>query len=143
MLVTTINLFRMAWPFLREVLFGRDSVKAWVKKNGITLIWMLFIILMLVVVLKLVMLSNREANDIKNLTDQKTDLEQQLKAEQTVEAGLRAQIDKLKSPRGNAGHAENVGVAPSSYPSPQPRLSAKDQDLYDQLRQLKKHDEEN
>lgn len=138
----TISFLRMIWPFLREVVFGRDSVKAWVKKNGITLVWLLLVVTMLAVVLKMVILLNKETTDITTLTAQKTDLEKQLEAAKTTEAGLQAQLSKLTK-----GHEPNpgVGVTGSSYPPPPPRLNQKDQALYDRLKQLsnKGENEEN
>jgi hypothetical protein len=135
-LETTFGLIRALWPFLREAVFGRESVKEWLKKNGITLVWMLFVVLMLVVVLKLVSLLNHESSEITTLNTQNQTLQQTLKNDTD-------QITELKGKRVCPREIKPLDVTPSSYPpAPKPQQpSVQDQAILDQLQQIKDSEE--
>jgi hypothetical protein len=129
MLTGAITIVRLVWPFLREVFFGRESTKAWFKKNGLTLVWMLFIVLMLGAIV------NKEGQDNASLT--------------ADNAALRVQVKQLQT-QGPAlcphKPAEIPQVASSHYvPAPSPADAEHDkqqQAVLDELRQIKNDEEQ-
>jgi cell division protein FtsL len=136
-LETTFGLLRALWPFLRETIFGRDSVKEWLKKNGVTLVWMLFVLLMLAVVLKLVTLLNHESVEITTLSNDNQALQATITRDNEQINDLKRQLEKYTHP------VKPIGIAPSSYP-PEPKpapVSVQEQALLDQLKQIKDSEE--
>ena len=132
MLTGVITLVRLFWPYLREVIFGRDSVRAWIKKNGITLVWLLFIVMMLVVVLKLVSLIDRESVDNKALMAANTALEAKLKAKEPAPRPVTH----------SSGTMTTVGVEASRPPPKQSDADAKAQALLNQIHQIQNDEEQ-
>jgi len=122
MLEGILTIIRLLVPFLYEVVFGNASTKAWFKKNGLTLLWLLFIILMLGVVLRVAGVLSRTNHDNIALTAQNTTLTHRVQQ-------LELQCPKPHSPT----------VTSSRYTrDPHARAT---QDLLDELRQIKTNEE--
>jgi hypothetical protein len=134
-----ITLIRALWPFLREAVFGRESVKAWLKKNFFSLVWLLFVIAMMVVVLKLSATIHADQVQIRSLNTNNTALQKSFTADEATIANYKQHPELLcPKPAARSKEVGTVGVTSSVYPphADPPKPNAQDKEIDDMLRQI-------
>jgi hypothetical protein len=145
MVTGAITVLRLVWPFLREVIFGRDTVKIWFKKNGVTVVWMIFIILMLVVVIKLALLLRHYNADIQDAQKQESTLQTELNTADADKANLQKLLEKAQAVCRKTDHSPSLNVEPSTYPpNPTPKEPTDKQQpaILNELKHIKDDEEQ-
>jgi hypothetical protein len=128
-LTAILALLRALWPFFSEAIFGRATVRAWLKKNLFSLVWLMFVIAMFGVVLRLSVTIGKDQVQIKSLTTTNTALQQSF----TTDEGKLAQYKlhpELVCPKPvvHGKEPKMSGVVSSVYPTPPPTPKPNDQD---------------
>lgn len=138
-ITAVLALLRALWPFIREAVFGHAPVRAWLKKNFFSLIWLLFVIAMFVVVLKLSTTIRSDRVQINSLNTTNTALQQSFTADEAKLAQYKDHPELVcprSTTRGKDVHPPTV--APSTYPGAPPTKSTKqDQAVLDLLKQIR------
>lgn len=68
MFTSTVAVFKLIWPFIKESMLEDGTVRDWVKRHWTAIIWIIFLVLMLLVSLYLadIVRTLRQANIEKN-----------------------------------------------------------------------------